>query len=725
MGLKSKHKKEKNKWIFFCFFLLVFFYILSIWQRYSTIKADVSHIFGYMDYQNNWRGLNDLIHLKIPFKDYFYEYGWFFLALQAPAYLLFGETFQAVLISREIYLALLAVIASFWVAKNIFSKTRWILLFLFFLLLYRVNYDYTSLRHLMAELSLSFFIVYFLKKKDWFLIMAGIFAGFSVLSSLEYGVALNLAIGAVTILAIVSQRKFLINYLSKFILPQIIVISPFFFWLHLKGALLPYWRFTYGFIKNFYQYSPCLGESFPRLFQIQAMRKSSRFLIFGLPVEWLQKLNFYFVILSFLAVIGWGFYRLIKKRKVETKVIVLSLIAGYGLLISTRTLINPCFGYFTYSLVPFFLLLTMEIKKLFSGFKKRSLFYKRIIFGLSLIIFVCLILTSSNEIINLLLNKKPTTTPKAVEKEYYPPAGLQLDKSLTEGYQEVSQFILENTDNKDYLFVYPWGPYNSTTGREPASSMTTNFQYKITGKEFELKVKRELEERDPKFIMINLKNAGGVARYGKTRGDVFDFIANSKEEGPVFSGAGNEVEWYIFKNYRTLKKFNDLVLVMEKREKPITLGREFEEVFSWPKEEVDLEVNGLAKNTKNLSNRVEFDIIGNQPFLEFKFSEGIKVTHGKIIFKLSGNVIEKYLSLYFIDVYYKEKNNDEYLKYSSAIAIRDWQEIWLGFAGKEKSITNLKIELSENKGFLEWLRPREIFFKEVTFLSLKNGYEEK
>jgi hypothetical protein len=724
MSFRIKNKKKQD-WLILSFFILGLFYTLSVLQRYSTIKAEASFIFGYMDYQNNWRGLNDFLLLKVPFRDYFYEYGWFFLALQAPAYWLFGKTFQAVLISREIYLALLAIMASFWVGRNVLDRLKWVLLFMFFMLLFRVNYDYTSLRHLMAELSLSFFIFSFLKKKDWPLFLAGIFAGLSVLSSLEYGVALNLALGATTILVIIFQRRFLITYLSKFALPQIIIVLPFFAWLHLKKALLPFWQFTYGFIRNFYQYSPCSGESFPRLDQIETMREASRFLIFGFPVEWLQKLNFYFVILASLAVIGWSLYRLAKKRKKETAAIIASLLAGYGLLISTRTLINPCFAYFTYSLTPFFLLLTMGIRKLFSDFGKKSLVFKRIILGLLLIILIWFFLNSSNEIIKLFLNRKPTPVPKVVEQEYYPPAGIKLDKPLVKGYQETSQFILENTNNEDYLFVYPWGPYNSITGREPASSMTTNFQYKITGKEFELKVKRELEERKPKFVVINLLNTGGVARYGQTRDDVFDFIANKKEAGPVFSGRGNEVEWHLLENYQTLKKFDELALVMAEREQPIELKREFEKVVSWPEEKVTLGINGLLKKNLDLSNEVEFDIIGNQPFLELRFPEGIKATHGRINLKLSGSLIEKYLSLYFIDVFCLEKDSQRYQWISSSMAIRDWQEIWLGFAGKEKNITHLRIRLSENKGFLEWLRPRKIIFKEISLFYLKENEEKK
>ena len=559
----TKIKSYKTLPIFF----LLLLYILSIIKGFLSVISDSNSNFGYMDYQNNWRGLSDLTDLKIPFKDFYYEYGWFFLILQSPAFLLFGKNFLAVIISREIYLPAVAVLVSILLAKNFLRSNKLVLLFMVFALLFRTSYDYTSMRHLMAELSLSFFALFsfgsgqkalfFHLRKTNLLIVSGILAGLSLLTSLEYGIALNLTMLIIMGIKIIDDKNFVKLYLLKFLFPQSLTVLPFVIWLHINNALLNYWNFTFRFINNFYQGSPCVGESFPRIDQIDILSNTSRFLLFGLPVEWLQKLNFYVVLLFYLGALIWCLIKFFQERKINGIVIYLMLTI-YGLFISIRTLINPCVGYFTYSLIPFFILLTLGVQAILTKQEKNSSKIKTNIF--ITIVLLWFIITSTNEITNLIFNRKKIVPPQITsQQEYYPPAGLFLDANLVKGYEETAKFIYDNTTKDDYIFVYPWGPYNSITGRKSASSFSTSFQYVTAGSEFTSKAKNELLEKKPRLVIINLYNAGGVARFGRNREDVFDFVANRGEDGPVFSGSGNDIEFFILENYKTVKKLTILL----------------------------------------------------------------------------------------------------------------------------------------------------------------------
>ncbi|MCJ7793090.1 MAG: hypothetical protein MUP45_03875 [Candidatus Marinimicrobia bacterium] len=123
---------KKNKIILYLACFLLLGYLFLILRNLKFFFSDINLIFGYIDYQHNWRGLEEFIRFRIPFKDYFYEYGWFFLFLQLPAYLFFCRSFLAVLISRHLYLPLVGLLLSYVVALNVLKKKHLILIFLFF-----------------------------------------------------------------------------------------------------------------------------------------------------------------------------------------------------------------------------------------------------------------------------------------------------------------------------------------------------------------------------------------------------------------------------------------------------------------------------------------------------------------------------------------------------------------------------------------------------------------
>ncbi len=698
--------------------ILALLYLYSIGQNYLYTLSLSDHNFGYHDYQNNWRGLTDFWAGKTPFRDYFYEYGWFFLCLQAPGYLLGGRTFLSLIISRELYLPILGVLLSIWVGKNFLRQWRWVLCLLFFLFLFRVNHDYTSLRHLVAEFSLSFFALYIAKPKRIFLIASGAMAGLSILTSLEYGVALNLAVLIITGLVFLKQKKLGRSYVLYFLFPQIVVLLPFALWLYLAGALRAYWEFTYGFITHFYEYSPCRGESFPRLGMIATLRTHTRLSILGLPIEWLQKVNYYVVILTYAGTLIWTIARMLRSKKTTPGNMILACVAAYGLVISGRTLVNPCTGYFAYGLLPFFLIVSFALRSLIS-FQQKKRWLIKILIALMICLFAgWLSVSHTNDYITKFLQEKKIIWPRIAqnEKTFYEPAGLPLDENIIQGYATVTTFIQKNTQKDDSLYVYPWGPYNTLAQRRPANSFTTNYQFIVAGPQFTRRARDELIRSNPPYVIINLYNTGGTARFGETRNDVADFYHYPGKRGPVFSGGGNLVEKYILEHYRAIKVVENIAIIMEKREMPLPpLARNFKTIFLWPQQEATLTLEGLKQNQAD-----SFTASVSQPVLTLTLPNPLPASHIYFSFDVPGNFSDRYSSIFFLKILVKEKSLDPWLLMDTPIVLRKPQELLLGLAGHKTPVEKIKLALSPNAGLLWWVKPRLLQIKEIRFLELQN-----
>lgn len=709
----KKDASTNNKIIFvFLFSLLLLVYLFLIWNNFKTLLSDISYGFGYVDYQNNWRVLDDFIKLKIPYKDYFYEYGWFFIFIQSIGYIIFGKNFLAILITDYLYLPIISVVLSYILAKNILGEKKLIIIFLFFVLLFRTNYDYTSIRHLMAELSLSFFILYLLQDRNKYLLTSGIFGGLAVITSLEYGLALNVTILFIFSVSHISDIKFKKVFSNKFLLGELIIVGPYFFWLYIEGALRNYWESTYSFIKNFYYISPCTYGSFPRFSEIQTPLPDSKLLVFNVPIEFLQRLNFYLVFIFFLISLFVLLIIFIKNKEFsKDNLIKLSLIT-YGLLIFIRTLDTTCLPYFVYGLVPFFLLITLLIGEIASwSCKNKSLFFKIIGFSSIIIIFSWFILTENTGTIVQIFGENGEQMEKNAfqEQEFFSPAGWYINKEFAEEYNEISDYIIKNTTENDFLYVYPWGPYNHLTGRKSPNSITNSGHF-LYGGLFTERTKSELESKKPKFVVINIYNNLGIATYGKTRGDVSRYFSLGYEDGPVFVGEGNEVEKYIIENYKVVFK-NNLAIVMQQRTTPLTIDKNKKMIFSW----VNWETEDITlESMKKTNSPGKYAITGKNASLSLIFENPIKASDISIELKLNGNLLTKHLTKYILNFYIQTTDANQSSFVLKTLASKDWQTIEIPVSGS-KEIKKLKIELGPNIGLIWWFNPDVLEIKKVTF----------
>lgn len=668
-------------------------YFFFIATNLRGVLGRLNFIFGYIDYHNNWQAVESFISLATPFKDYVYEYGWFFLMLQAPAYLFFGQTFMALLISRYVAVPVFSILVS-WLIGRLFFKSPWqIWLFLFLLFLFRTNCYDVSPRHLVAELSLAFLVAAF-SRQDKKALAAGIIGGLGVLTALEYGVALNVSLLMAWILLkfLKSKPPVSLKLFKQFAIGEMLVLGPFVLWLVIKGAMGFFVDFNLGVMGNMYSVSPCSSDSFPRFSEIELFNGKSASII-GLPLTFLQRLNFYVVPVFYLFELLIFLFQLVRSGKVNEKNLVNFLLVCYGGMIYLRTLDDPCYGYFVYGLVPFFLLMVYRVSNVLSAKNKVP---GVLLLTITIIWFT---LTQNSEFISNYFSHSPSPTPQNelnIEHQWYPPVGWFLRKDLVKNYNEIASHIRLNTNEFDYVYSYPWGPYNQLSGRKSPTTLNNAVQFSLAGERFIEFTNKELELKKPKYVVINLYNNLGIVSFGKTRSES-KYIGHFDEDGPLFLGWGNAVERFILENYQT-EFHNKVGLVMSLRELKKPLLDTLEEVYVWKQDES--RVFQLAKAT-------------DQIVVMTKVPSG--VSEIEIEYKIDGNIVTKHLGRFFFDYYVLPAGKSDWMWVDTGLAKRGWQTRQIAL-GKPKVISGLRIEFGENRGFLWWLRPRSIEIKQIRFL---------
>lgn len=694
--------KTKNILFFFLSALLTLGYIFLIWKNFKLALNEISFSFGYVDHQNNWNALEKFIRFEVPYKDYIYEYGWFFLFLQTPVYLILGKTFFALLVSRFLFMPFIAVGISILVGRNILRKRILVFLFLLFLIFFRTNYYALSARHLMAELSLSFLIFFLFQKKGIYVFAAGAIAGLAVLTGQEYGIALNLTVFVIFLITVILPLNFTLgSFLPKFLFAQIMVLIPYYSWLFKNGALGNYWNFNKGIMQNIYYTSPCVNDSFPRVSEIQQLFLNSQSINLGTLALFFQRLNFY-VVPAFIIFEGLVlFYSLLKKKYFTKSDLAKTCLVIYGLLIFYRTLGEPCKEYFLYGLVPFFLLLVLRIE--------RVIYRKSYIFVVA--IFLWLALTANFNVFSVFTKSSQSENKTTSETKFYSPAGWWMRKDLVNDYRQITDFITQKASKSDFIYVYPWGPYNLLAQRKSPTTLNSKLQFDWAGEKFFQLTMDELQARKPKYVVINLYNNLGVAHFGRARYDIARYFSLDDEDGPVFMFEGNSVEKFILENYKTVFN-NQTGIVMKQREQPKILENKKEEALVWePEQEEYLSFSSMSKtNVKGV-----YRIFNKGASVSLILEKPVVASSIRVDFRFDKNFFRKILTRYLVDFYILLPNQTEAFLARRELASREWQESKIYF-DKKTPIRGLAIKVGENTGFAWWIEPKILEIKQIKFI---------
>jgi len=208
----------------------------------------------------------------------------------------------------------------------------------------------------------------------------------------------------------------------------------------------------------------------------------------------------------------------------------------------------------------------------------------------------------------------------------------------------INAFIEKNTGPNEFLFVYPWGPYNHFTGR-PYPLSSNDARYTLLGPDaHDLAVKR-LEENKPRFVVLNTwGNGGGVVIIGDVRGDSPTQVSWRTPDSPNFIGHGDPVQIYILENYHLAKRFK-YAAILERNEKRKHFFRPFTTIDILSSNRGKVFAGGQVLQDSSIfkvsSRKAKFGYTLEEPFL---------ATHLAIDFTLKTSALKKMFTKSIIQV---------------------------------------------------------------------------
>jgi len=658
--------------------LLVTFltYIISfLLLRY--IKFDYNYNFGYLDHQLYWEALHRLLNGQVFYRDFYWEYGPLYLIYSLPLFVLLKQTFGAYIFIRLIFLPLTGIVLAFFLGRELL-KGKYLVLFLLISAMYS-TLNFTTIRHLIAEFGLVLTLLGLYSGDRKKVIRGSVFLGISFTAGVEYAAISIIVLTIYTIWHVYHKGKSIdFRNLAAACSGPLVAGTLFFGYLFVNGALGNYINFFKEFSTSFFYLSPC-RSGFPKLnleifTSLPAFRRSN---LFAIPLLNLSTFIYLFV--------------KERKRRVTPVLLTLLLFSGFAYF---RTMINPCLNTASYSITLLLLVLvyTLEI-----------VVRKKLKIVVYIVIIWLLLLSAPNgpmDLVEVLFRKSD------VETEYLEKAGIYLDKDKVSKIRPVVDYIKDVTNEGDYVYVYPYGPYNQLTNTTSPVSVIISTHYELAP--FLVpKVIENLESKKPEFIIVNRVNAWSylasmylIPQSTVAHGDV-----------PIFVADLTDVEKYISQNYTIDKRF-DQIWVLKRRESPVEYTPPY----------ISKEVNIVKTKLTNYESMIELQeaqklfVTGPNPEIVY------------VKFPVRANLgLSKYTSQYLIQAYLFTTSG-QLLGTRADIMSSNWQKLWMEIRNDEKLQEGALfiLRLSDNKGFFSLGgAPRSIQIKEPEFFQFNPILFEK
>jgi hypothetical protein len=662
----------------FTFFLLSLFTLQLILALIKLTAFNYHDLFGYLDYQLYWQNLNDFSLGKLIYRDFYWEYGWLYLALGQIPFILLGKTFQAMMLIRLILVPVISIGLSYLLAKNFFSlkNKSWLLLFLFMLFLFGINDDFTSLRHLLPEAGTVLFIVAHERQNRRLLWLGSLLLGLALTSSIEYAIA-----GLISVMLYLLLKR--LSLFQKPHLPVLVIPLPLFLILLSKGALGNYYRFMSEYAQSFYNNSPC-REFFPRPLEFT-----------GVNLGFLLRLNLYFLPILIVILTVWY---IIKAR--QQIALILPLLA-YSLAIYSRSFSTPCFGYLSYGFTLPFLILVYTLSQ-----NNKTRLFKIFLW---VVILWFMIPGSLNLFQQLIPQFKIAFNPPKTQTSYLPGAGIYLDTTLVSQYQEVTQYLQTHTATGDLIYVYANGPYNQLAGRSSPVNIVSTWYYDLAPF-LNPKTLDRLTASPPKYVVLNVYNSGSLV----SSLNLVHYNVYISGKDIVFEGLTTPVEDFISQNYDLAAKY-PLAWILQKTSRPKIIAPYY--LLSPNTHQWEISVQGITPISPPSNNGPITFLVQNELTIAYANPDLDQADVVKLPFKVNLGIL-KPISKYVINAWAVDANNN-YYNLGGKIVSTDWQTIWIypKTVPKQATLTTIILKSSPNWGFLWWGHPLSLEIKPPEILN--------
>lgn len=434
------------------------------------------------------------------------------------------------LYSERLFLHLLQIsgfLIYFFFAKKIIKNSVFAILsfFVFLAVTATLVRNNIEIRIGLPLLSLLVFFYYFQFKKLWLLFLSGVIAAISLLTSIESGIAVIIALFLGFNIFAVSKFLSLERVKENLFLFAEIggTLGIFIIYLSFNGALPPFLEQT-----SFY------ASSFSKGYFNSSLERSVAHSYFHFDVfdEYLDSVTIFWesTKLIFFGFIIYGFYKFIAGLKVSTETAQVLITSIFGLIL-TRAALGRSDWYHLLFVSGIALIL------IFYALSKLQEIKKILAIGLTLFIILVAVRPSIN---NSFLEKQffKFETYGKIFGEYRSYKfergegaliGMEID---TQPMDDLVGYVQMNSSGEDKIFVFPWNPevyfYTDRTG---ATKFDT--PYAFFSKNYQDQMISELKNNKPKFIVLDANmNFGGLTT--GTLSNVTEFISANYKRREIF-----------------------------------------------------------------------------------------------------------------------------------------------------------------------------------------------
>jgi len=561
--LSKKMRKEKLMRIFFILLDFIAVPLLIIYLTHEPNFA-TGHV-DYLEAGNYLPNIDAVLNGKIPYRDFFVLHGPLQLYLQSGFFLLLGSSIYNLFLFFYSTGILTYIILYFLL--RLILKTRAITYIVLFIALIETYHPFWISRWGYFRAGFSFVAIFMLIKfvrvfKKRYLFLSGLFCAFSLLYSVDFGIYSSISILAYLIFYSVYYAKngivsHLLRNIFIYLFGIFVVLVPFALYLYFNNALNDYifgsfYVMPFHFLKVWAQNSKFFIHSFSSYDNLTQLLKS-------------QSFKLYVPLYTYILLLAYFIYSFVRSKKVSREQSILMLLALYSALIYKGSFRAAESSQFQLAFLPFLIVVGVILEKtffqIFSNAKQISLqkntsmiVAKVIIYSLCATCIIAYFINSDKRFYGDLQGwfyyqgKKSEFVPLYLFPISKEKLNLRYSSEVRVGkmmiisdeaddFEGVSDFIRNNTSNKEIVFSFPeHGIFNFVAAR-PCLGKFYIAGIAYTFGQWQNQLLHELETQRPVYVI-----------YGRNLSNLAMSIERKEELLP-------EIASYIKENYSIVKQF--------------------------------------------------------------------------------------------------------------------------------------------------------------------------
>lgn len=515
--------------------ILLLLLIIAIGTPYFIFE----HMFNInsilsLDNQTDILAIYGLNNGKIPYKDFQWVYGPIFLYLEFFIYKLMGANYYSYIFGKWIVINILGIIVAYGISYILYEKT-WKRLFFTFLTVLFICSNMVSIRHLVPELILIYFINIILYKVITykFCLISGVLFGISVLLSVEYGIASIILAVIATLISGSYELSTKFKVIIYLVFGAALPLCGYFIYLVSNGSLDNF-AIMYSFMtEKQVLTNPARPEFLPVPFQ----NLFGNFKIINiLSALFSLEFKFYVPLILYSAILLNSIYKIGWNKTYDKINLLLSI---YGIIIYFRALVGPAYGFMTYGYIPF---LIISCNIFYNYLKNKNTLKKSILWLITIVI-----LFYAQDLFRVKNSYKNSLEELKNYTDYNNVVGAKVPKDFNDDIIDLNRFLQLYTSSNEEYFEYPYGIYSFLTGKKQFTQYNKYFENIYDTNFYHRFIINELINNKVRYILLNKRS--GEVNIGKKMLNHNITYGGQSESSPIFAGDFDLIKEYILNNH--------------------------------------------------------------------------------------------------------------------------------------------------------------------------------